>query len=284
MNRINELLPGSLNNVARGATLITGLLLLMLAHGLRRRKRRAWRAVVGLLAFTIVLHLIKSFGSSTAVVSLVLLGALMLFRDEFYAVGDPRTRWRALWVVAGSWSWPTWSSACCSSCRLRRTRRPSYSFAERTARGRVRSGRRDGPVHVPPDPRRPARPSRARSACSPLVTAYLFLRPAEPRAGCGRGREADPGAAGHQGSRDSLGYFALRRDKSVIWSPTGKACVTYRVVSGVMLASGDPIGDPEAWPGAIGAFLDEAARHAWAPAVMGCSELGAEVWCREGGL
>jgi lysyl-tRNA synthetase class 2 len=76
----------------------------------------------------------------------------------------------------------------------------------------------------------------------------------------------------------------LRNDKSVIWSPTGKACVCYRVVSGVMLASGDPIGDPEAWPGAISPFLDEAARHAWAPAVMGCSEQGAEVWCREGGL
>ena len=42
------------------------------------------------------------------------------------------------------------------------------------------------------------------------------------------------------GEQDSLGYFALRRDKSVIWSPTGKACVAYRVVSGVMLASGDP--------------------------------------------
>ena len=51
-----------------------------------------------------------------------------------------------------------------------------------------------------------------------------------------------------------------------------------------MLASGDPLGDPEAWPGAIHAFLDEAARHAWVPAVIGCSELGAEVWCREGDL
>jgi lysyl-tRNA synthetase class 2 len=56
------------------------------------------------------------------------------------------------------------------------------------------------------------------------------------------------------------------------------------VLSGVMLAAGDPIGDPEAWPGAIHAFLDEAARHAWVPAVMGCGELGAEVWCREGSL
>ncbi|CAM5426400.1 phosphatidylglycerol lysyltransferase domain-containing protein [Streptomyces hirsutus] len=51
------------------------------------------------------------------------------------------------------------------------------------------------------------------------------------------------------GERDSLGYFALRRDKSVVWSPSCKSAVTYRVVSGVSLASGDPIGDPEAWPG-----------------------------------
>ena len=70
----------------------------------------------------------------------------------------------------------------------------------------------------------------------------------------------------------------------MIWSPSGKAGVCYRVVSGVMLASGDPLGDPEAWPGAITEFLADAARHAWRPAVMGCSELGAEVWCREGDL
>ena len=53
------------------------------------------------------------------------------------------------------------------------------------------------------------------------------------------------------GERDSLGYFATRRDKAVVFSPTGKAAVTYRVVAGVSLASGDPIGDPEAWPAAI---------------------------------
>jgi lysyl-tRNA synthetase class 2 len=51
-----------------------------------------------------------------------------------------------------------------------------------------------------------------------------------------------------------------------------------------MLASGDPLGDPEAWPGAIGMFLEEAKRHAWVPAVVACSETGAEVWAREAGL
>ncbi|MGO4760196.1 phosphatidylglycerol lysyltransferase domain-containing protein, partial [Streptomyces sp. 2MCAF27] len=84
------------------------------------------------------------------------------------------------------------------------------------------------------------------------------------------------------GDRDSLGYFALRHDKSVIWSPTGKSAVTYRVVSGVSLASGDPIGDPEAWPGAIDRWLTEAREHGWTPAVIGASEEGGTVYARHG--
>ena len=118
-----------------------------------------------------------------------------------------------------------------------------------------------------------------------ITAAYMFLRPAEPA-----GRLSGQDAArirellDRHGEQDSLGYFTLRDDKSIMWSPTGKSCIGYRVLSGVMLAAGDPIGDPEAWPGAIHAFLDEAARHAWVPAVMGCGELGAEVWCREGDL
>ncbi|MFF1905036.1 phosphatidylglycerol lysyltransferase domain-containing protein [Kitasatospora sp. NPDC058218] len=85
-----------------------------------------------------------------------------------------------------------------------------------------------------------------------------------------------------QGDRDSLGYFALRRDKAVVFSPSGKAAVTYRVVGGVSLASGDPIGDPEAWPGAIDAWLAEAREHAWAPAVMGASEEAGVIYARHG--
>ncbi|WP_318203936.1 phosphatidylglycerol lysyltransferase domain-containing protein [Streptomyces sp. SCL15-4] len=84
------------------------------------------------------------------------------------------------------------------------------------------------------------------------------------------------------GERDSLGYFALRREKSVVWSPTGKAAVAYRVVGGVSLASGDPLGDPEAWPGAIVPWLAEARAHGWIPAVMGASEEAGTVYARHG--
>ncbi|GGI98609.1 bifunctional lysylphosphatidylglycerol synthetase/lysine--tRNA ligase LysX [Streptomyces brasiliensis] len=84
------------------------------------------------------------------------------------------------------------------------------------------------------------------------------------------------------GEDDSLGYFATRRDKAVVFSPSGKAAVTYRVEAGVCLAAGDPVGDREAWPHAVAAWLDVARRHAWAPAVMGASESGARAYARAG--
>ena len=84
------------------------------------------------------------------------------------------------------------------------------------------------------------------------------------------------------GARDSLGYFALRGDKTAIFSPSGKAAVVYRVVGSVTLAAGDPLGDPEAWPGAIQAWLDEADDYAWTPGVVGASEDAAIAYRRAG--
>jgi lysyl-tRNA synthetase class 2 len=84
------------------------------------------------------------------------------------------------------------------------------------------------------------------------------------------------------GGIDSLSYFALRDDRSVVFSPSGKAALTYRVVGTVSLAAGDPLGDPEAWPGAINAWLDEARAFGWVPAVLAASERGAEAFHRVG--
>jgi len=50
----------------------------------------------------------------------------------------------------------------------------------------------------------------------------------------------------------------------------------------VSLAAGDPLGDPEAWPGAIAAWLEEADAHGWVPGVLGASEQGAGAYHRAG--
>jgi len=85
------------------------------------------------------------------------------------------------------------------------------------------------------------------------------------------------------GKNDSLGYFATRRDKSVVFAHSGRAAVTYRVEVGVCLASGDPVGDPRAWPQAIDAWLGLCQTYGWAPGVMGASSAGAQAY-REAGL
>jgi lysyl-tRNA synthetase class 2 len=58
--------------------------------------------------------------------------------------------------------------------------------------------------------------------------------------------------------------------------------VVYRIEGSVSLASGDPLGDPEAWPGAIAAWLAEAEAYAYIPAVVGASEEAANVYARFG--
>ena len=276
--------PGTLVAVTGTAVVIIGLLLLMLSHGLRRRKRRAWQAAVVLLMFNIVVHLLHGLSHlSLALVSLVLLGALLYFSDHFYASGDPRTRWRG-WVVFCGLAVAD-VAICLAYILLARGLARNYSFLARLQHVLYGLVGFSGPVQFVPETRGDLFDllTTGLGLFTLVVTGYLFLRPAKPQ-----GRLGQPDAArirellGRHGERDSLGYFALRSDKNVVWSPTGKSCICYRVVSGVMLASADPIGDPEAWPGAISAFLDEAANHAWIPAVMGCSELGAEIWCREG--
>ena len=87
---------------------------------------------------------------------------------------------------------------------------------------------------------------------------------------------------GRFGGQDSLGYFGLRRDTSVSWSPDRDAAVLYRVVNGVALAGGDPVGDPDAWPSAIGVWLRTARAHAWVPAVTGAGREAAGVYERRG--
>ena len=286
--RISVFVPGTLADVTRSADVLAGLLLVLLSRGLRRRKRRAWQAVVALLAFDLAIHVLHAARGHpraySAVVAAVLIAGLLYFRHDFYAVADPRTRWTALRVFAGLTAADlAIGLGFLAAGGLAR----NYPVPQRITDVIDETIGLTGPVSFVSDGRSDLYHllTSALGLLTLVVTVYLLLRPARPQARLG---EAD--AAGirellaRHGDRDSLGYFALRDDKSVIWSGTGKACVCYRVVSGVMLAAGDPIGDPEAWPGAIREFLAAADRHAWRPAVLGCSELGAEIWCREGGL
>ncbi|MGL4306273.1 MAG: bifunctional lysylphosphatidylglycerol synthetase/lysine--tRNA ligase LysX [Mycobacteriaceae bacterium] len=110
----------------------------------------------------------------------------------------------------------------------------------------------------------------------------LFRSQRSANALTGDDESALRGLLKHYGTEDSLGYFATRRDKCVVFSENGKAAITYRVEIGVCIASGDPIGDSSSWPQAITVWLALAATYGWTPAVMGASEKGAKAFSQAG--
>ncbi|OBG77786.1 lysine--tRNA ligase [Mycobacterium sp. E1214] len=116
-----------------------------------------------------------------------------------------------------------------------------------------------------------------------VATIVLFQSQRAENALTGEDESAIRGLLELYGKNDSLGYFATRRDKSVVFAQSGRAAITYRVEVGVCLASGDPIGDPRVWPQAIDAWLGLCQTYGWAPGVMGASTQGARSY-REAGL
>jgi lysyl-tRNA synthetase class 2 len=283
LHRMVPVVPVPASPTAAAVIAVSGLLLLRVAGGLRRRKRRAWQAAVAVCLAMSLAHLLGDEAHPVeATITLVLLAVLLSASSRFGARSDPRTRWFALVVfvqfaaVAIAYGlgllyfsrrtigYPSWSA---------RVEEVLYGLIGVNGPVQLRGDRFSDMFHFT---------LIAFSVTTMVVVGYLVLRPFEPVASLSAADEAQLRCllATH-GDRDSLGYFALRRDKSVVWSPSGKAAITYRVVQGVALASGDPLGDPEAWPGAMGVYRALVEEYAWTPGVIGCGELGATVYRRE---
>jgi lysyl-tRNA synthetase class 2 len=283
---LNPILAEQTGAGASAVVAVAGLLLLRVATGLRRRKQSAWRVAVVACAGIALADLVRAERRPLeGIAAVTLFVALVSARSRFTAIADPHSQWFAVRVAAQVLTVALGYGLI--SLYLPHHVPPGTSFATRLQEVVWSLAGAGGVVPIHDDVYGDAFHFTLLGFGLVTVTCTLFLllRPAEPRALLTVDDEARlRELLGRHGRRDSLGYFALRRDKSVHWSPSGKAAITYRVVCGVALVSGDPLGDPEAWPGAIAAFRQHVDRHGWTPAVMGCSELAATVFAREYGL
>ncbi|WP_327684669.1 phosphatidylglycerol lysyltransferase domain-containing protein [Streptomyces sp. NBC_00467] len=272
----------------------SGAFALFLAVTMRRRKRAAWILNLA-LAGSFLLLLAPAVAVDAGIrehaqnwVSLALTAgfvlALLLGRGEFYAKGD-RTNPRLAAAVAAGGLLVT-SLLAAALVTVTNTAGGGSTFLERWRYGTMRLVSLAADDARFPEIATPGWVDVTVNVLSTLLllavlyAAFRSRRAVDPLTG--EDEERLRALLERQGDRDSLGYFSLRREKSVVWSPTGKAAVAYRVVGGVSLASGDPIGDPEAWPGAIAPWLAEAREHGWIPAVMGVSEEAGTVYARHG--
>jgi lysylphosphatidylglycerol synthetase-like protein (DUF2156 family) len=242
---------------------LLAVVLLVLAHGVAGGRRLAWRLLVGLaLAGLVVRWLARPglVGDQPArwVVGVAVLTVLLAVRGDLPVRPHPR-RLRAAAVLA--------------LCGL----------AVTVARGGWLAGAAgDSPVRS------------ARLALSPggtgavlallaVVGLAVALAPAPaPPAGTATERARVLALAAHPDA-DSLAPFAARADRSYAFSPDGRAVIGYRVLCGVALVGGDPVGERASVGAAIAVFLDTCRRNGWRPAVLGASAPVADRW-REHGL
>jgi lysyl-tRNA synthetase class 2 len=286
LHKITQVVPVPASSAAAAIIAVSGLLLLRVARGLRKRKRREWRAAVVITLVMSAAHFLRDERRPVeGAITLVLLIMLITARTRFTAKADPRSRWFAVrvgiqFLVVGI----AYGMVLLYTPYGRHHVAGHPSFYDRLHEVLLSLTGTGGYLHFEGERFDDIFHGTllAFGLMTVVAVTLLALRPSEAISVLSaedelRLREL----LAKNGARDSLGYFALRRDKSVVWSASGKAAVTYRVVSGVALASGDPIGDPEAWPGAIAAYRSLIEEFGWTPAVMGCSELGATVFGRE---
>jgi lysyl-tRNA synthetase class 2 len=286
LSALDPVLPSSARIAVEALTVVSAVLLLRVAAGLRKRKRAAWRIAVAACATIAAAELIRDAQRPVeAAAAIALFVALLAARSRFTAQADPRGRWSAARVGAqliiggaiyGMVLLYLPNHVASGTSFWARLREVLASFAGFGGALRVTNDPYSDTLHAT---------LLGLGLLTLTCVLVVLLRCDQPVAVLsvedeGRLRTL----LDRHGARDSLGYFALRRDKSVVWSASGKAALTYRVVCGVALVSGDPIGDPEAWPGAIEAYQQLVERNGWTPAVTGCSELAAVVFGREYGL
>ncbi len=246
---VNGVLPPGVPDAARTIALALGLGTIWLSRGLARRKRRAWQLAVVVVFASALTHLAKGLDVEEATAHLVLLALLWRARRLFVAPGDPATVMPLAQVALAL-------AVIVPILVLHLTGDEAWS-------------------------------PRVDNALLILVFAFaaralwLWLRPL-PVTAAARGDRERAAELVQEHGHDSLCYFALRRDKSYFFSPSGKSFLAYRVISSTALIAGDPIGEASERLDLVREFVRVAHTKAWRVAVAGASNEALEDYAQLG--
>jgi len=280
---LESFLPKGWPNLANAGSIIVGAILIVLSFGLARRNRAAFIFTELLLIVSATLEVMKQLYFGLALATLILFIWLFTIREEFYARPVRRAMTRALIVFCQI-------TMVSLGIGLILMFAPGNLFGGEISLSKMfetvlRSliGLSGPAFFMSHREQNVFDLAMAGLGFSMVVLPLLtLLQPGPPKPRLTQEDEIGILALLSEfGERDSLGYFALREDKSVLWSNTRKAAITFRVVGGCALASGDPLGNPDAWPQVIQSFMQLCRKNGWTPAVMGCGEEAGEIWLRE---
>jgi lysyl-tRNA synthetase class 2 len=270
---LHSLTPDAVGPLARAAGVLTAVALLVAARGLARRRQRAWQLATGVAALSTALHVLYGFNHGT-LASTVVLAVLVARRHDFDGPGDTATRnlvLRRLGVAAAAIA--AYAVAALWLNQSAADQPFTLAFAGRETATGLFALDVQGSPHL-------AGPFGDWFPLSLLLlgvaaVAWTFvgwLAPWRHRVVQLEQERQAARALVHAWGADTLAPFVLRADKSYFFTEDESAFLAFRVVGGVAIVSGDPVGPPARFDEIVGAFVAHAHRHDWRIAILGASE------------
>ncbi|MEV4701854.1 phosphatidylglycerol lysyltransferase domain-containing protein [Actinoplanes sp. NPDC049316] len=261
------LTPG-LIGATSGVAAFTGIVLVLVGRGVAGRRRMAWLAATVALAAATLAHLAAGVDLPAAAVTASAAGILLWQRRLFVvapsAVQLARVVRITLAVIAVDLCFGV-AGLLLHASEVRPPLTPLSALLEVGSRlvglpGPLTVGGRFGPWFTGS--------LTALGLLSVVVVVSAVLAPYALPGGSDQELDEARVLAG-RADGGTLDPFVLRRDKRRLFSPDHRAVLGYRYVRGVGLASGDPVGDPDAFPAVVGRFLALCTHSGWRPAVVG---------------
>ncbi len=252
---LRDVIPLPLIEVSHLAASIAGLLLIVVARGLHRKLHRAWAAAMVLLGMGLAASLAKGLDWEEALLLLIAMGMLWLFKSAFYRVeGAAIFRLNAVWIgsviaVVGAAFWIG-----------------LFAYSHVPYRDALW-----WQFSLNGDASRFLRASLAIAIVLVALGVNSFVMARGPRAR----PEAIP-----QSVRDLLAacpeaepQIALSGDKSFLLSPDARAFLAYADTGHSYIANGDPVGAPDAARDLIWTLREKADRAGRRCAFYGVSAI-----------
>ncbi|HCG02459.1 MAG TPA: hypothetical protein DEV93_18190 [Chloroflexi bacterium] len=263
------------------ATVLAGFLLILLADGLRKRRKRALQLTVAILVASSILHVAKGLDYEEAILTGLLALWLVHVRRMFGVqcraltprhVGQHLTRAFVLY----------WGYVFLGFVILRRAVRPAPTVRDviaeplRLLAGMPHFTYATGHARWFED-------SLTIVAC--LFALYCFglalrpfiLHPRSDAADIARARSLV-----RRYGRDTLSYFAMQDGRAYFFDPSGQAFLSYRLWGTVALVGGDPIGNPSRIADLVSDFLEFAELNGMQPCFLAVSSETEAMYRRAG--
>jgi lysyl-tRNA synthetase class 2 len=270
---LHSITPDAVGPLAKAAGVFAAVAMLVASRGLVRRRHRAWQVATAVTGLSTAIHVLHGFNHGTLASAVVLI-LLIARRHDFDGPGDTASRGlvarRALGVVAviGLYALiALWVNRTAADQPL------TLRFAlQETVDDLVALNLRGSPHFVGAFGDWFPLSLFLLGIASTLWVVAGWIAPWRHRVVQEERERSVARALVHAWGIDTLAPFVLRSDKSYFFTSDEAAFLAYRVVSGVAIVSGDPIGPRDRLDELIGRFVEHAHRRDWRVAILGASE------------